>query len=442
MNYRSLILLCGCPEGVRVSWALLLSVLCAPGAFGVVVADKSTGRPLANVSAFDRKGALVGVSGMDGRLPYVPPGDWPVTLRLMGFRERSVSSAVVDTAFMSESMLRLPEVVVESRHKKMLHILAYVREFSTLSTYTDTVSMFREKMVDFMLPGHNKTRFSGWRTPRILSSRSYYRFTNAYGLDSVSDKCNYHFTWSDWVGILPSRRMPERLVRSEYVTDTLRGKYSPTEMWVRNGDRVTVDVNVLADTASRKWVPNLSLFFKGDVDFEQFRLRLTYADVVDELIKPMDLAGYSFNIESQGRGHGMFRFNRRDEPFFVSTYSEVYILDKEYVAAAEARKWERNKPSEGEIDIYVSHDVPELQPDIKEMIARVEAIDHDGTRLAIVPDKRVAGGERRKLNFGEAVFQRIKGIFGIDDLIGRRKQKQRYRDFLREQRERNDRKKR
>ena len=44
----------------------------------------------------------------------------------------------------------LPELMVKSGRDKILHILAYVREFSELTTYTDTVALFREKMVDFI----------------------------------------------------------------------------------------------------------------------------------------------------------------------------------------------------------------------------------------------------------------------------------------------------
>ena len=68
-------------------------------------------------------------------------------------------------------------------------------------------------------------------------------------------------------------------------------------------------------------------------------------------IGAVDLAGYSFNIESNGRGHGMFRFNRRDEPFFVSTYAEVYVMDKEYISVKEAKKWDRRKFDAGAIEI-------------------------------------------------------------------------------------------
>lgn len=108
------------------------------------------------------------------------------------------------------SPTQLPEVVVESPRHRILHILAYVRECSTLSTCTDTVFLFREKMVDYMLPSKGVS-FKGWSRPRILKSRSFYRFTDAGGLDSVSDNCNHHFSWSDWMGIAPSAELPSCL---------------------------------------------------------------------------------------------------------------------------------------------------------------------------------------------------------------------------------------
>lgn len=75
----------------------------------------------------------------------------------------------------------LPEVVVVSKNNKVLHMLAYLREYSTMTTFTDTVFLFREKMVDFMLPSRG-IRYKGWKTPRVLTSRSYFRFTTALAL--------------------------------------------------------------------------------------------------------------------------------------------------------------------------------------------------------------------------------------------------------------------
>ena len=179
------------------------------------------------------------------------------------------------------SPTQLPEVVVESPRHRILHILAYVRECSTLSTCTDTVFLFREKMVDYMLPSKGVS-FKGWSRPRILKSRSFYRFTDAGGLDSVSDNCNHHFSWSDWMGIAPSAELACCLRDVECGMDTVRGKYSPSETWTRNEGRVAVDVNVLADREARRWVPGLSAFFGSGLDFESFRVRfprLTLPDI-------------------------------------------------------------------------------------------------------------------------------------------------------------------
>ena len=159
------------------------------------------------------------------------------------------------------SPIELPEFVYESNRLKALHLLAYVREYSSITTYTDTVSMYREKLVDYMIPPRKKSRFKGWRIPRILSSRSYYHFINDQGLDSVSSLYNQHFSWSDWVGLPPTVELPERLRYAENASDTLFGKYSATEIWNLTNDTVSVRVDVLADTVSKRWVPTMSQFF-------------------------------------------------------------------------------------------------------------------------------------------------------------------------------------
>lgn len=420
--------------------ATLLFLLTAIGAHarGAVVADSVTRQPLPNAAVFDRHGRMVGSCGQDGSLPHVYASEYPVTVRHMGFREKSVRWSGSDTVFLQELHRELPEVVIESRRHKMLHLLGYVREYSTLSTYSDTIFLFREKMVDYMIPTEEKTRFKGWSSPRVLSSRSYYRFTDAQGLDSVSDRCNQHFSWADWVGVTPSARIPGKLAEAEAGTDTVRGKYSPAEIWSKNGSRVTLDINIMADTTSRKWVPNLSAFFRGNVDFERFHLRFDFDNVAGFSIDPADLAGYSFNIESNGRGRGMFMFNRRDEPFFVSTYAEVYIIDKEYITVKEARKWEKKHPDTENMAIYEPPEAPPPQPAIRQLVARVDAVDHSHVRLALVPDKLLVGKEVVKMNVGQQALQRIKGLLGIDNIIARRKWKHGWNDFQRDRMERNN----
>lgn len=413
---------------------LVVALGMAARARNAVVADSTTCMPLVGATVFDRRGVAVGVTDGSGRLPYVRPADYPVAVRYLGYNDGVIPTATADTLFLSENVLSLPEVVIESRQHKVMHMLAYVREYSTLTTYTDTVFLFREKMVDFMLNPDKSSRFRGWTTPRVIKTKSYYRFTDSHGLDSVSDKCSHHFSWSDWLGIVPPPAMPPRLRGVEAGVDTVRGRYGPAEVWMRDADRIKVEVNVLADTVGRKWVPNLSTFFRGYLDFERFRLRVGYDNVAGDSISPMDLTGYSYNIESNGRGHDMFRFNRVDESFFVGTYAEVYIIDKEYITVKEARKWERLQFDSDAVEIYGPPEASALQPSILALIDRVNSLDHDKARLAITPDRRLAGRHvARHDNLGHRALSLLKIATGISAIRSKRNRDRQWRDFRRDQ---------
>lgn len=396
----------------------------------VVIADSSTCQPLSGASIFTKSGTFAGTTGRKGRLPYIPAPDFPITVRYMGYRERTVDAEMPDTIFLVENPSELAEVVVSSKAQKALHILAYVREYSTLSTYTDTVFMFREKTVDYMIPTDIKSRFRGWRSPRILYSKSYYRFTNSHGLDSVSDACAHHFSWADWMEILPETSLPRKIALNEVATDTVFGKYSPTETWIRQGDRLRLDLDILADPGSRKWVPNLSAFFSNGLDYERFNVQVNYENFVGNSVSPLDLTGYSFNIESNGRGREMFMFNRTDQPIYVTTYGEVYIVDKEFITISEAKKWDAGEIGGEEIGIIEAREAPPLQEAVVELIGRVSQVDHDKIRLAIKPDQRLVS-HRVVRSFGAELLSRLKNIFGIANILGKRKQEQNWRNFRR-----------
>lgn len=403
-----------------------------------VVVDAVSHAPLPGASVFGRDGIAVGTCSAGGRLPAVSASAYPLIVRCIGYREQTVPSAACDTVFMEESVMQLPEFIVASRKHRVLHMLAYVREYSTLSSYTDTVTMFREKMVDFMLPASIDMRYRGWTKPRVLTSKSYYRFTDAEGLDSVSDRCNNHFSWADWVGVMPSAvTLPVRLRTASHACDTVRGRYQPSELWTRKADRLMLDVDVMADTAGRRWVPSLSTFFRRDVDFEQFHIHFNYDNVVGDSVEPVDLAAYSFNIESRGRSHDVFMFHRADEPFFVSTYAEVYMLDKEFITVREAREWEKRRYGAADIAIYEPREAPELSQPVLALIDRVNALDHDAVRLGFTPDERLAGRHVAPQHFAGRLLQLLKDATGISRARANRKWRNNWRDFRRDQSARN-----
>lgn len=381
----------------------------------VIVVDSATNVALPNASIYDKDGTPVGLSNSKGVIPKIARSRYPITVRYLGFNDKSVMYGSNDTVFLSESVSELPEMIVESSRHRVLHILAYVREYSTLSTYTDTIFLFREKMVDYMLPSDNKVKFDGWSSPRVLTCKSYYRFTNNNGLDSVSDTSQHHFTWSDWIAIPPEVSMPMRIKSSRISADTLFGKYNPTEIWRRNNDRIRIDIDVLADTISRKWVPKLAYFFRRGLDYNKFKVSFNYDNIEGNSLSGFDLDGYSFSIESKGRGREMFRFNKINEPFFVSTNAEVYILDKEYITVKEAKKWEKRDFDVDEIGIYEPMDAPQLSPAILDLVERVDLLDKHKIRLDFIPDHRLMGSNsgRRNLRIGRRALLLLKQATGI-----------------------------
>lgn len=325
----------------------------------------------------------------------------------------------------------LPEVMVESNRNKIVHILAYIREYSTMSTYQDTVTLFREKLVDYMLVPNQKIRFKGWTQPRILTSKSYYRFSDSNGLDSVSDESSFHFSWGDWVGLPPLKKLTDRLSDAECGVDTIYGKYSPCVTWKKSEDVVNIDVNVLADFKGRQWCPSFSGYFKDEVDFYDFRLSFKYENVLGIDISPLDLTRFSYIIESKGRGHEMQRIYSDSEQYYFTTKGDAYIIDREYISSKEARKWESYDYSGEEVELFEPTEATPLDPFTLALVDRVGAIDKTQVRVSLPPDERLGCGKLRNDNFnlGKRALFMLKQLTGITLLKSRKNAKTKWSEF-------------
>lgn len=381
-----------------------------------VVVDAETLEAIGGVSVFDKNNNLIGVTDAKGKLPTLTPTSLPLTLRCIGYREATITNTA-DSLMLMPITYALPELKVVDKENKALHLLAYVREYSTLTTYTDTVDMYREKWCDFMLPSNKNSKFKGWLVPRTLNSKSYYHFSDCYGLDSVSDRFNNHFTWSDWVGVNRSMTVPAQINENETASHEVAGKYGNVVKWHRTNDKIRVEVDALADTSGRRWIPGLSRFFEQGVEFDLLKLDYRYEDFVGKEIEARDLQGFSINVESRGRGRDMFKFNHVDQPFFVTTYAEVFIVDKEVLSVKEAKRWQKMSFSDIDFDGFLTVDIPEVSEETGRLIARVNSIDHISKKLKIKPDpilvgidvtkKRKSGLLKRLRSIRQSVYVRM-----------------------------------
>ncbi|WP_289633354.1 hypothetical protein [uncultured Duncaniella sp.] len=368
-----------------------------------VVVDSVSGRPLAKASVFGRSGKPVGISSDNGELPErIALSDYPLTVSSLGYAPATVEGPTDGLIKLREIAYDLPEVVVGPKKRQVLYMKGYVREYSMLTTYADTVFLFREKMVDFMIPARKTKGYYGWTTPRVLASKSYYHFSNDEGLDSVSNYFGQHFSWSDWVGVIDRAELPARLQGfDEAACDTVAGKYGPASIWRKDGENVSLDVDVLADTTGHGWAKSLAVYLRGKVDFSRFTLKYRFAEVNSGLILADNIAGLAINIESKGRGRDLPRFLHAGEEFDVDTYAEMYITDKEYMSVGQAKKFEKRDRRAEAVAIVSPDHAPELQPAIVELVGRVNSIDHARLRAVEKPDQRYVatkfpGYEKRK----------------------------------------------
>jgi len=311
----------------------------------------------------------------------------------------------------------LPEVVVNSKDKEVLHILALVREYSTLSSYNDTTFLFRERWVDFMLPTSRAKRYSGWSHQRTLSSRSYYHFTDCANLDSVSDRYfGQHFSWAEWISAPRPTVLPVTFRDNELQTaDTLRRGNLAAEIWKRSAGMISVQANVLSSRKERKWASGYASFLNSDeVSFEKFKVLYNFNNTGQtDSLRPEDLKSMVYQIESIGRGTNMLR-TKNNKPCFITTVAEVYFVDREFISRKEARKWEKIKLEDLDLRSEFFPDIiPPVSAEIAELKQRVEEIDHTSLRIRIKPDQRLAGRDLRPVSFKERALKYLKSLIGL-----------------------------
>ncbi len=380
------------PVVIVFAIVIVFSLKVAAGRSKVLDAESKV--PVARVSIFDRTGKMIATGDDKGGLPEISPGAYPIILRSLGYSDKKVSSPQESVIEMMRMAYDLPEVKVDTRRRPILHLTGYLREISSMSSSFDTVMLYREKWVDFMIPADKEKHFKGWTDPRILKSKSYYKFTDVLGKDSVSDRINHHFSWSDWLSLPPRVNQPKTIVRNRQISDTIMGLYSSAEVWKRDTTKIRVDIDVLADTLRGKWAPRLNSRLWRDLEFKRLLLSFEYSDCDTFSVKPQNIDRMSCYIESMGRGHDMFRFNNPyDNILYVTTYVDLVIADREYLTVKDARRKEKDQLlALEEASLVLEAEKMPRDSVINDLIARVNAIDHDKRRLGMDIDTRVGNG--------------------------------------------------
>lgn len=324
-----------------------------------------------------------------GELPSASRSDFPLEIRCLGYLSRKVQAGAGDTLRLRPGSNELGELTVNSVKKGVLYLKGYVREYSSLTTEIDTVLLFREKAVDFMVATRRAKGFDSRLTPRLLASRSYYRFLTPAGEDSVGNYFRSNFSRTDWIGLPPGyQTLPQGLSPGGEVR-------SPSIVWRRDSSGIDLEADILGDTANRRLMPLITSFMNLDVNFTELKTFGRYAVEADD--KPAELFAdaltrLSVSMVFDGQGRRFPLVYGTDDKYTVKTLAEIFITDRRYISTGQARKLERNCPAMTADDIMAPPEAGSLPEEIMALKQRVENIDHTGRHLDFTADPDTYSG--------------------------------------------------
>lgn len=328
------------------------------------IIDATDGILLPKASVFDREGNLVAISSDEGIVPPLSPDLYPLTVHFLGYETGHLASPDFQELRMVASEYELPELVVAHGDRDILHLTAYVREYGSLTSTTDTAAIFSEKIVDFVIPMAQNAKFKGWDKGRQLASRLVVRRRMPDGTDSIRRSDSKLTTIIDAVKMAKKVDVPDVLVQGKAGKVTVAGKYSPEYVWYALGDDYLLDEDRLSDKKGHVYSPNAAKLFGLTIDMRRLDNRFRFKDVRGREATIEDLLSVSTHMEFTGRGK-MFKWALGVKPpIELNIYSETFIIDREYLNAEEAKELKNNPPSPSSIKIQVPRHAPDLPPAI------------------------------------------------------------------------------
>lgn len=334
--------------GLLVAGAMAVSAI---GSSATVVVDDE-GLPLAGASVFNRSGSIIGLTAADGKIPDMSESNYPLTVRFMGFKSLTVTTAAEDSVMMAPLPYTLSEVTASAVGRPAVLLLGYMREYTSTVTETDTATTYREATVDFMILRDKAKKVKEWRTPRVLSERRYCHYHNNKGIDSISTQGNedLNLSFASIIKLPKSISVPERLrglLPGVSAADSVAGKYRNKQLWqvtavTDSTSNISLYRDMLADQENGVMSPLMFKLLGMTLDITTFNSRFIMDNVGGDHIDAEDMQRISFAFDGVGRGKLIKMAAGAKKPVDLKSYFEIYITDRRYLTADEAREWKDN----------------------------------------------------------------------------------------------------
>lgn len=337
--------------------------------------DASTNAPLPLASITDRSGNVVGMTDKSGVIPELQKDSYPLTFNYMGYASLQILKPAEDDVKMILQEYELPELVISPGARPLLHLTGYMREVTSVLSSSDSVTIFKESVVDFLVPVE-KTKVKGWNKARELASKTYVRMSNSSGLDSVSNSHEYEFMlWGNRKSLIPSAaKIPDNIKGTEVTCDTVMGKYYPKIIWLKNGDVTRWYGDALANEKNHVTSPWALKLFGLTTDVTEISENFVFETPDGDFIGPSDLRQVSITIDMLAKGKLFKKTLDSSSPVNVRTYMELYLTDREFLSEEEGKSLKKEIPTIESSDILAPTNANPLHPAIMRTVERVNSL--------------------------------------------------------------------
>ena len=356
-----------------------LIIICLLQAFTIVCAqerviDATDHSPVAAASIFDANGNMVGVTLNDGCITDIPLTAYPITIRSIGYEQFVIEQQEDKAWAMKPIAYELEEFVVVPAERNILKQTFYVREYFSMTTVNDTITIFLEHMANRFIPASEDAKFSGSSSLRILNSRSFSRYKVA-GEDSFAIDSKPKFPSMIPIHELNTEEVtaPESFKDPDNTTKLYEkpGKSGMSLIQKQNAHTFITTEDILAEKKEHS-ISFWPLKAVGlTMNAKQLYNTHTYCINESGIYQPKDLIEAGFVMEADGGGKLLHKLFKSEEPVIIRSMIEVYTTDREYLTKDEAKKEYKHKTDN--VDFEIPATVPPLTYATKQLVERATA---------------------------------------------------------------------
>lgn len=363
---------------MKKAFSIIVSVSILLGAFDANafrLVDAATIAPLPLAPITDRAGNVVGMTDKSGIIPELQKDRYPITFNYMGYASLQILKPAEDDVKMIQQEYELPEIVISPGARPLLHLTGYMREVTSVLSSSDSVTLFKESVVDFLIP-MEKTKVKGWNKARELASKTFVRMSNSSGLDSVSTNHEYEFIlWGNRKSLIPSAtKIPAKIKGADVVCDTITGKYYPKIIWWKNSDVTRWHGDALANEKNHTTSPWALKLFGLTTDVTEISENFVFDTPDGDIIRPTDLRQVSITIDMLAKGKLFKKTLDSSSPVNVRTYMELYLTDREFLSEEEGKSLRKEIPVIESSDILAPANANPLHPAIMRTVERINSL--------------------------------------------------------------------